>query len=95
MRLRLAFKLHGEEAAIARQIADAAGIDVDKVAKLAMQRYIIDVLERANRLAEEQNRSIKENSDADGQPSNPDPIHPAGTISSPSDTVPGEASGQP
>jgi hypothetical protein len=37
MRLRLAFKLHGEEAELARQIADAAGIEVDKVAKLAMR----------------------------------------------------------
>lgn len=57
MRLRLAFKLHGEEAGIARQIADAAGVDVDKLAKLAMQRYLSDVLDRATKMAEEAKRS--------------------------------------
>lgn len=51
MRLRLAFKLHGEEADLARQVASAAGIEADKIAKLAMQRYLRDVIERAEAMA--------------------------------------------
>jgi hypothetical protein len=83
MRLRLAFKLHGDEAELARQIADAAGIEADKVAKLAMQRYMREVLERAEELA----KKAMENSD--GQPSSADPVHSAGTLPSPSDPVSG------
>jgi len=48
MRLRVAFKLHGEEADLARQISDAVGIPADKIAKLAMQRYMSDLIDRAN-----------------------------------------------
>jgi hypothetical protein len=81
MRLRLAFKLHGEEAELARQIADAAGIAADKVAKLAMQRYMRDVLERAEEMA----KQIRENSD--GQSSPADPVHPAGIVSGTPDPV--------
>jgi hypothetical protein len=81
MRLRLAFKLHGEEAELARQIADAAGIEVDKVAKLAMQRYMRDVLERAEEMA----KQIRENQD--GQPSPADPVHPAGIVLGTADPV--------
>lgn len=51
MRLRLAFKLHGEEADLARQVASMAGIEADKIAKLAMQRYLRDVIERAEEMA--------------------------------------------
>lgn len=47
MRLRLAFKLHGDEADLARKIAESAGIPVDRIAKLAMQRYMQDVITRA------------------------------------------------
>ena len=47
MRLRLSFKLHGDEADLARQLADAAQMSVDSIAKLAMQRYMRDVIDRA------------------------------------------------
>jgi hypothetical protein len=83
MRLRLAFKLHGDEADLARQIADAAGIEVDRVAKLAMQRYMADVIQRATELA---NQQVEKQ---DGQPSPTDPVHAAGTLSDSPDPVPG------
>jgi hypothetical protein len=88
MRLRLAFKLHGDEADLARQIADAAGIEVDKVAKLAMQRYMADVIQRATELADKQ-RGI-----SDGQSSPADPVHAAGTVPPAQDSVSSQASGQ-
>ena len=50
MRLRLAFKLNGEEAELARQLADAAQMPADRIAKLAMQRYMRDVIDRAEQL---------------------------------------------
>lgn len=83
MRLRLAFKLHGDEAELARQIADAAGIEVDKIAKLAMQRYMSDVIDRAEQMAKQVKGA------QDGQPSNTDTTHSTGTLSPPSDTLPG------
>lgn len=81
MRLRLAFKLHGDEAELARQIADAAGIEADKIAKLAMQRYMADVIDRAEKMA----KQVKE---TDNEPSNSDPVHAAGTVPPASDPVP-------
>jgi len=78
MRLRLAFKLHGEEADIARSIADAAGIEVDKVAKLAMQRYLRDVLDRAEAMVRDAQH---------GETNGTDPVHPARTLSDSSDPV--------
>ncbi len=83
MRLRLAFKLHGEEAELARQIADAAGIEADKIAKLAMQRYMRDVLERAEEMA----KQVRNNQDE--QSSNSDPIHSLGAVPESSDPIPG------
>ena len=88
MRLRLAFKLHGDEADLARQIADAAGVEVDRVAKLAMQRYMADVIQRATELA---NKQVEKK---DGQPSPADPVHAAGTVPPAQDSVSGQASGQ-
>lgn len=85
MRLRLAFKLHGEEADLARQIADVSGISADRIAKLAMQRYMRDVLERAQSLS---NQLPKE--ETDGQPSATDIVHPAGTVSDVPDPVPSQ-----
>ncbi len=89
MRLRLAFKLHGDEAELARQIADAAGIEADKVAKLAMQRYMREVLERAEEMA----KQTRENQG--GQPSPADPVHADRIVSSSPDSLSGQASGQP
>ena len=86
MRLRLAFKLHGDEADLARQIADAAGVDVDKIAKLAMQRYLVDVMERATELANKQGKS-------NGQPSETNGINSTGTVSPPPDAISSQASG--
>lgn len=59
MRLRLAFKLHGEEAELARQLADAAQMPVDSIAKLAMQRYMRDVLDRAEQMMLQQQRTAE------------------------------------
>jgi len=73
MRLRLAFKLHGEEADVARQIADAAGVEVDKLAKLALQRYLRDVLERASQLQAEGEKG-------NGQPSPTNADDAPGTV---------------
>lgn len=85
MRLRLAFKLHGEEAELARQISDAAGIEVDKIAKLAMQRYMQEVMQRAYqmKLASEQERT-------NGQPSNADDVHFTGVVPPAQDSVPSQ-----
>lgn len=58
MRLRVAFKLHGEEADLARQIADMAGVPADKIAKLAMQRYMSDLLDRAQAAMKESGGSV-------------------------------------
>jgi hypothetical protein len=89
MRLRLAFKLHGDEADLARQIAEAAGVDADRIAKLAMQRYMADVLDRATKLTEQSRNNNN------GQPSNTDPVHATGTVSDVPDSVSGETPGQP
>jgi hypothetical protein len=89
MRLRLAFKLHGEEADLARQIAEAAGVDADKIAKLAMQRYMADVIDRATKLTEQSRGSNN------GQSSPADPVYSPGTVPESSDPVSGETSGQP
>lgn len=85
MRLRLAFKLHGDEAELARQIADAANIEVDKIAKLAMQRYMQHVIDRAQELADQ----VKGQQDANRQPSNPNPDDATGIVPPPSDALPG------
>lgn len=83
MRLRIAFKLHGDEAELARQLEDAAGISIDKIAKVAFQRYVQDVIARAEAMKQQMETQ-------DGlQPSPPSPAHSPGTIPSPSDPVPG------
>lgn len=90
MRLRLAFKLNGEEAELARQLADAAQMPADRIAKLAMQRYMRDVVERAEAmmLAQQQQQSNEVTSGL--QPSAADPVQSAGTIPTSSDPVPSE-----
>lgn len=70
MRLRLAFKLHGDEAELARQLSDAAGMSVDSIAKLAMQRYMRDVIDRAEAMMKQQAKE----SDSGLQPSPADPV---------------------
>jgi len=86
MRLRLAFKLHGEEAELARQLADAAQMPVDSIAKLAMQRYMRDVLDRAEQMMRQQQPSVNEVSSG-LQPSPADPVLPAGAVPATSDSV--------
>lgn len=54
MRLRVAFKLHGEEADLARQIADTVKMPVDSIAKLALQRYMNSLIDRAMEEMEKQ-----------------------------------------
>jgi len=88
MRLRLAFKLHGEEAELARQMADAAGIEPDKIAKLAMQRYMQDVMDRAYAYQKEM-----EKNNVSGQSSNPDSVNSSGVVPSPSDALPSQTPG--
>jgi hypothetical protein len=83
VRLRLAFKLHGDEAELARQISDAAGVDVDKLAKLAMQRYMDDIIKRATEAQK------KEANDDRLQPSSSDPVLLDGTVPPSSDAVSG------
>lgn len=73
MRLRLAFKLHGDEAELARQLSDAAGMPVDSIAKLAMQRYMRDVIDRAEEMMKHQAKE----SDSGLQPSAADPVQPS------------------
>jgi hypothetical protein len=94
MRLRLAFKLHGQEAELARYLADAAGVEVDKVAKLAMQRYMREVFSRA----EEMQKQVKDGTlilpssegdlDVRLQSSEADSVHLDGAVPSSQDTVP-------
>lgn len=86
MRLRLAFKLHGEEAELARQLSDAAQMSVDTIAKLAMQRYMRDVIERAEAMMRQQQLSPSEASSG-LQPSPADPVLPAGAVPATSDSV--------
>lgn len=87
MRLRLAFKLHGEEADLARQLADAAQMSVDSIAKLAMQRYMRDVIDRAEAMMRQQ----QANEVSSGlQPSPADPVLSTGTVPPSSDSVSGE-----
>jgi hypothetical protein len=85
MRLRLAFKLNGDDAELARQLADVAGIPADRIAKLAMQRYMRDVVERAEEM-------MKQTNEANNglQPSSTDSVLPAGTVSDAPDSVPSE-----
>lgn len=83
MRLRIAFKLHGEEAELARQISAASGVHVDAVAKLAMQRYMKEVMTKATELAKQyEEEQARERLNE---------VHPAGTVPSTSDSVPSQA----
>lgn len=88
MRLRLAFKLNGEEAELARQLADAAQMPADRIAKLAMQRYMRDVLDRAEEMMRQQPQPIEVSSGL--QPSAADPVLSAGTVSDVPDSIPRE-----
>ena len=98
MRLRLAFKLNGQEADLARYIADASGVDADKIAKLAMQRYMREVISRAEDIQSKIKAgelTLPNEGDDNGlQSSNPDPVHAAGTVQVTPDSVPGETPGQ-
>lgn len=89
MRLRIAFKLHQEEADLARQLADAAQMSVDSIAKLAMQRYMRDVIDRAEAMMRQQQLSPSEASSG-LQPSPADPVLPTGTVSATPDSVSGQ-----
>lgn len=86
MRLRLAFKLHGDEAELARQLADAAQMSVDSIAKLAMQRYMRDVIDRAEEMMRQQQPSVNEVSSG-LQPSATDPVLSTGVVSATPDPV--------
>lgn len=88
MRLRLAFKLNGEEAELARQLADAAQIPADRIAKLAMQRYMRDVLDRAEEMMRQQPQPIEVSSGL--QSSDSDPVQSSGTVSDVPDSVPSQ-----
>lgn len=88
MRLRLAFKLHGEEAELARQLADAAQMPVDSIAKLALQRYMRDVIERAEQMMLQQQRTTEGLAESrDEQQPQPDGASDGGLQPSPSDAV--------
>lgn len=76
MRLRLAFKLHGEEAELARQLSDAAQMPVDTIAKLAMQRYMRDVIDRAEQAMREQQTPVNGGTESGLQPSASDAVQP-------------------
>lgn len=85
MRLRIAFKINGDEAELARQLEDAAGISIDKIAKVAFQKYMQDVIARAEAMQQQAERN------KDGlQPSHPDPVHSPGIVQTSSDPVPSE-----
>ena len=86
MRLRLSFKLNGEEAELARQLADAAKIPADRIAKLAMQRYMRDVIDRAESLMKQQSTEVSSGL----QSSDSDPVQSTGTVSDVPDSVPSQ-----
>ena len=88
MRLRLSFKLNGEEAELARQLADAAKIPADRIAKLAMQRYMRDVIDRAESLMKQQSTANEVSSGL--QSSDSDPVQSTGTVSDVPDSVPSQ-----
>lgn len=106
MRLRIAFKLHQDEANLAREIADAAGITTDALGKLALQMYVRSVISRAEEMLAQQaavTPSVSETvpslitpeGETNGQPSTADTINVDGTLSSLPDSVPGEATRHP
>lgn len=88
MRLRLSFKLNGEEAELARQLADAAQMPADRIAKLAMQRYMRDVLDRAEEMMRQQPQPTEVSSGL--QSSDSDPVQSTGTVSDVPDSVPSQ-----
>lgn len=88
MRLRLAFKLNGEEAELARQLADAAQMPADKIAKLAMQRYMRDVMDRAEQMMRQQSTASEVSSGLQSSDSNP--VQSTGTVSDVPDSIPRE-----
>lgn len=88
MRLRLSFKLNGEEAELARQLADAAQMPADRIAKLAMQRYMRDVIDRAEEMMRQQPQPTEVPSGL--QPSSTDPVQSTGTVSDVPDSVPSQ-----
>lgn len=77
MRLRLAFKLHGDEAELARQLSDASGMPVDSIAKLAMQRYMRDVIDRAEQMVRDAKIETNGGPNDGLQPSPADPVQPS------------------
>lgn len=90
MRLRLSFKLHGDEADLARQLADAAGMPVDNIAKLAMQRYMRDVIDRAEQMMRAQQSPPNEGLPDGLQSGAANPVHAEGTVSPAQDAIPSE-----
>lgn len=103
MRLRIGFKLHQEEADLARQIAEAAGMSTDALGKLAIQMYMKSVIARAEEMLA-QHRAEAEaavpasvpatetvspsiEGDVHGQPSTADTSDIDGTLSPASDPV--------
>lgn len=54
MSRRVSYKLHGDDAKAALDFANAVGHPLDMIAKIALFRYINDVVQRAAALEEKQ-----------------------------------------
>lgn len=54
MSKRVSFKMYGEDAKACLDFANAVGQPLDKIAKVALVRYINDTLQKAEQMAEAQ-----------------------------------------
>lgn len=53
MSKRISYKLYGDDAKNIQEFANAVGQPLDKVAKLALYKYVSEVLDRAEQLAKD------------------------------------------
>lgn len=54
MSKRVSYKLHGEEAAAALDFANAVGQPLDRIARIALIKYINDILSQAEAMSKAQ-----------------------------------------
>ena len=65
MSKRVSYKLYGDDAKNIQEFANAVGQPLDKVAKLALYKYVSEVLDRAEQLAKDERiKAIKDEAHA-------------------------------
>lgn len=95
MRVRVAFKLNGNDADLARQLEQISGVALDKIAKVAFLRYVDDVIARAEQAKKELEAKGLTPADLQGDVNGHNEVHAVGTVPPPPDAVSGEELSEP